>query len=77
MELTGYCQSRGFERTSYPQDVNRVYDWKCVGPGNRATSITSSGPLTWDGACEFEYGSGAYAVSADPLDLPFGVTCMK
>ncbi|WP_405439384.1 hypothetical protein OG373_19315 [Streptomyces avidinii] len=77
VELTGYCQSKGFQRASYPQDVERVKDWACVGPGNRATTIASGGFLSWNDACEFEYGGGAYAVNADPLDLPFGVTCLK
>lgn len=77
IELTGYCRARGFERASYPQDVERVVDWKCVGPENRATPIGNTGFLSWNGACEFEYGSGAYAVNADPFDLPFGVTCLK
>ncbi|MGW4687218.1 hypothetical protein ACWEPM_20300 [Streptomyces sp. NPDC004244] len=77
IELTGYCRFKGFERASYPQDVERVVDWKCVGPGNRATPIGNTGFLSWNGACEFEYGGGAYAVNVDPYDLPFGVTCLK
>ncbi|MFJ3960077.1 hypothetical protein [Streptomyces sp. NPDC090036] len=77
IELTSYCQSKGFERAKYPQAVERVKDWACVGPGERATSIASRGFLSWNDACEFEYGGGAYAVNVDPLDLPFGVTCMK
>ncbi|MEU6650457.1 hypothetical protein ABZ904_13635 [Streptomyces sp. NPDC046900] len=76
-QLTQYCQSKGYARTSYPRDVKYVKDWQCVGPGKTATYITNHGYLKWDDACAFEYGLGAYAVGTDAWDTAFGVKCMK
>lgn len=29
LELTDYCQAKGFERASFPEDVGKVGDWRC------------------------------------------------
>ncbi|KOU56896.1 hypothetical protein [Streptomyces sp. IGB124] len=77
LNLYAYCQYKGFAASRLQEEVRTVKDWQCVHADGSTTPITSNGLLSWDEACQYQYGPDAVASNAAPGEPPLRVRCVR
>jgi hypothetical protein len=76
LNVYAYCRYKGFATTRSEDEVRTVKDWQCVRSDGSAEPITSNGALSWDQACQFQYGPDVVAANTDAGGPPLRVRCV-
>ncbi len=77
LNVYAYCRYKGFAASRLQEEVRTVKDWQCVRADGSTMPITSSGFLSWDEACQYQYGPDAIAANAAPGDPALTVRCVR
>lgn len=79
VNVYAYCVYKGFASSRPEQDpgLRTVKDWTCVRTDGSSEPITTTGVLSWDEACQHQYGPDVVATNTDPKNNYRRVRCVR
>lgn len=77
LNVYAYCRYKGFATSRPEEELRTVSDWTCVRADGSAEAITINGRLSWNEACQYQYGPAVVATNTDPQRQWGSVRCVR
>lgn len=77
LNLYAYCVYKGFATSRPEEELRTVKDWTCVRADGSSEPITTNGFLSWNEACQYQYGPAVVATNTDPEGQWGSVRCAR